>query len=359
MASVSDEVGQMSDSEQEITSIERPISSFVIIFKFTFLTRCLNLLDGFIGYERWYIPHYLRIWLGDLQAAIQLEGVTEIFYRLLHPGFIRLLCTDQPFSAEDILSLDTWDPGNYYAVYACIVKVIDSSTETSYYEIYFESATGKKGFEDRRKVYTRLRYSGLPTFLKKHVDERDVFEVVAIVPIARAYGTDSVRFSVSDIRLIIKILESFLMVLGRSLKKGGEYEKLLAYGPFKAEDLEYVRCDLGLSLFEYIKGVPKVTREALEEEEEQLRVARAEWVRKSKVKRQMTGTFEELQADRVRRDNDQRLRHLRRKAGKAIEYKTWNKANEADEAAGLDAAVWNVVWAPQRVTKAIPLEDGA
>ena len=256
MASALDEA--MQGENRIILPIPAPIVSSLSILKATFIRRCVNIINGICLYQDWYLCSRMRTWLAFREEAVGREGLAESIFNLLHLDYVRLLCADTPPSASDILNLVTYDIGRYFAVYLTLVKVTNFATDTTEFNLYHGSATDQRqGFMSRQRSYAKLDKERLPKVLVDLIDKEADFEILSVLPILQTTPEDSARYDIDDMRVPVIFIEGLLMVWDRTLKAGGEYEKLMAFGPWSAEDVLIVRRNLALSLQEYPVGIQK------------------------------------------------------------------------------------------------------
>lgn len=103
------------------------------------------------------------------------------------------------------------------------------------------------GFLRRRAQCKKLTYT--PKFITKLIEANAEFTVLMVLPILRIDPQNSDDFVFGEMRVPIFIIETLIMTWLRCFRKRSAYEKLMAYSPWAADDVSFVRSTVHHQLY--------------------------------------------------------------------------------------------------------------
>ena len=297
-------------------------------WKHHFISRAVHIINTIAAWSDWYVCPRMCKWLHDLEARVSRSGMAEMLFDLFHPDAIRLLSADSPPSAQQLLNLVTRPDGSYYAAYACIVKITASSARIRFV-LYHGSATSlKSGFTRRKQDYKKLQ--SMPKFIEDLIAGEDEFEILAVIPMMRT--------SQNAMRPAIIFVEGMLMLWNRTLKEGGEYEKVMKASPWAADDLLLVRGNTVSSLREFPQGIEKTPEDIEVAHEKKKKYDLAWWKNMlanetpGEKRARLAKTSDSMKETRKRkRDNEPAERKTERLATKAADQERVRAETKATE----------------------------
>jgi hypothetical protein len=201
-----------------------------------FIKRCSHVLDGLFQFENTYCHDLFQDWLHQHEKSVGREGIAGLVFRLLRFEFVELLCADTPPTAKQLKALCEDETENFMAVYLLLV-----SAGGSVYH-YSGSATQQaRGFRGRQSNYINRTIEVMPQFIETLIADKKKFKILCMLPILRVFPHEGDDIVFGDLRVPILLIETLIMIWFRTLKKGSKYERLMAYSPWSADEISFVR----------------------------------------------------------------------------------------------------------------------
>ena len=220
----------------------RPVSDSFFKLHNVFINRSLHIFNG-LQHKRFYHFHpVFQVWFDELEASVGRQGIAEMVFHVLRLDVIELLCGDSPPTLEQWTALAQEETGNFFACYILLLEYDNAIW------IYCGSATDQtKGFLARLSTYMNLNYTNMPQLITKLISQEKEFRILLVLPILRILPDEKEDIVFGDMRVLVFLIETMMMVWNRALLPDTKWENLMAYSPWTRDMTPFVRTNRALS----------------------------------------------------------------------------------------------------------------